>query len=131
MRRSISVTAPLMSFVSLSAQSSARLAAEGDDIVFTPIIHASVQVEHAGRVNLVDPWSADDLSRAKPADLILVTDDPGHHLDSTAIEQLRKPGMPVVMTSAGRERFPGGSVSVSDTGCCPTNVRELSASMAS
>ena len=110
MRLSISTTAFLMSFVSLSAQSSDRLGAEGGDVVITPIIHASVQVEHAGKVIHVDPWSLGDLSRAKPADLILVTDDPGHHLDPTAIERLRKPGAPVVLTAAAHGKFPGGSV---------------------
>ncbi len=110
MRVSILTTALLVSFVSLSAQSSDRISAEGGDILFTPIIHASVQVEHAGTVIQIDPWSAGDLSRAKLADLILVTDDPGHHLDPQAIEQLRKPGAPVVLTAASHEKFPGGSV---------------------
>ena len=44
MRLSISTTALLLSCVSLSAQSSHQISAEGGDIVFTPIIHASVQV---------------------------------------------------------------------------------------
>jgi L-ascorbate metabolism protein UlaG (beta-lactamase superfamily) len=110
MRLSLLMTALLMNLVSLSAQSSNRIDAEGGDIVFTPIIHASVQVEHAGKVIQVDPWSAGDLSRAKPADLILVTDDPGHHLDPQAIEQLRKRGAPVVLTAAAHARFPDGSV---------------------
>jgi L-ascorbate metabolism protein UlaG (beta-lactamase superfamily) len=110
MRLSVFTTALLMGVVSLSAQSSDRIAADGGDIVFTPIIHASVQVEHAGLVIQVDPWSVGDLSQAKPADLILVTDDPGHHLDLAAIEQLRKPGAPVVVTAAAHARFPGGTV---------------------
>ena len=110
MRFSISTTALLLSFASLSAQSSDRIGAEGGDIVFTPIIHASVQVEHAGKVIHVDPWSAGDLSRAKPADLILISDDPSHHLDPQAVEHLRKPGAPVVVTSAAHVKFPGGSV---------------------
>ena len=110
MRLSIAAMLFLTSFVSLSAQSPARIGAEGGDIVFTPIIHASVQVEHAGRVIQVDPWSAGDLSGAKPADLILVTDDPGHHLDPAAIGRLRKTGAPVVLTAAAGERFPDGRV---------------------
>ena len=110
MRLSISTTALLMSFVSLSAQSSDRISAEGGDIVFTPFIHASVEVEHAGKVIQVDPWSVGDLSRAKPADLILVTGDSGHHLDPEAIEHLRKPGAPVVLTATGQAKFAGGSV---------------------
>ena len=92
------------------AQSSSRIAAEGGDIVITPIIHASAQVEHAGRVIHVDPWSLGDLSNAKPADLILVTDDPGHHLDPEAIARLRKPGAPVVLTAKAHARFADGAV---------------------
>ena len=65
MRLFIAITALLMSVVSLSAQSSDRIAADGGDIVITPIIHSSVQVEHAGKVIQVDPWSAGDLSEAK------------------------------------------------------------------
>ena len=110
MRLSISIVAILLSAASLTAQSSDRIDAEGGEIVFTPIIHASVQVEYAGKVIQVDAWSAGDLSGAKSADLFIVTDDPGHHLDPTAIEQLRKPGAPVVLTATGLAKFAGGSV---------------------
>ena len=92
------------------AQSSSRIAAEGGDIVITPIIHASAQLEHAGRVIQIDPWSLGDLSQAKPADLILVTDDPGHHLDPDAIVQLRKPGATVVLTEKAHAQFSEGTV---------------------
>ena len=95
----------------LAAQTpSDRIAAEGGDVVITPILHSSVQIEHAGTVVHIDPWSAGDLSEAKPADLILVTDDPGHHLDPAAIERLRKPGAPVVLTAAAHARFGDGEV---------------------
>ena len=84
--------------------------ATGGDIRITPLIHASVQIEHAGKVIQVDPWSIGDLSKAKPADLILITDDVGHHLDVKAIEKLRKPGAPVVMPASGQKRIPDGIV---------------------
>ena len=100
----------LMSFVTLTAQSSDRFAAQGGDIIVTPIIHSSVQVEYDGKVIHIDPWSAGDLSSAKPADLILITDDPGHHLDLEAIRMLRKPGAPVLIPEPAQERFPDGSV---------------------
>jgi L-ascorbate metabolism protein UlaG (beta-lactamase superfamily) len=87
-----------------------RFPATGSDIEITPLIHASVQIEHAGKVIQVDPWSAGDLSRAKPADLILITDDVGHHLDVKAIARLRKPGAPVVMPANGLSRVPDGIV---------------------
>jgi L-ascorbate metabolism protein UlaG (beta-lactamase superfamily) len=87
-----------------------RFPATGGDIVITPILHSSLQVEHAGRVIQLDPWSAGDLTSAKPADLILVTDDVGHHLDVTAIQRLRKPGAPIVMPASGKAKIPDGIV---------------------
>jgi L-ascorbate metabolism protein UlaG (beta-lactamase superfamily) len=84
--------------------------ASGGDIEITPVLHSSVQLEHAGVVIQIDPWSLADLSRLKAADLILVTDDPGHHLDLTAIQRLRKPSAPVVVTANAKARFPEGVV---------------------
>ncbi len=80
------------------------------DIEITPLIHSSVQIEFGGRVIQVDPWSAIDLSRAKPADLILVTDDPVHHLDVKAIQQLRKAGTTVIIPAVGKTQVPDGLV---------------------
>jgi len=77
-------------------------------LAITPLLHASVQIEAAGRVVQIDPWSKADLSLAKPADLILVTDDPAHHLDPDAIARLRKPGAPVLLPPASLAKFPGG-----------------------
>jgi len=102
-------TAGLVVFaVSLSAAD--RVPASGGDIEITPLVHASVQLEFGGKVIQVDPWSAVDLSKAKPADLILITDDPIHHLDPRAIQQLRKPGAPVVIPATGKEKVPDGIV---------------------
>jgi len=102
-------TAGLVVFaVSLSAAD--RVPANGGDIEITPLVHASVQLEFGGKVIQVDPWSAVDLSKAKPADLILITDDPIHHLDPRAIQQLRKPGAPVVIPATGKEKVPDGIV---------------------
>jgi L-ascorbate metabolism protein UlaG (beta-lactamase superfamily) len=84
--------------------------ARGGDLTITTFLHSSVQFEHAGTVVHVDPWSLSDLSRAKPADLILVTDDPAHHLDVKAIARVRKPGAPVVTPATGLARVPGAIV---------------------
>ena len=80
------------------------------DVTITPLIHSSVQLEHAGKVIQVDPWSQGDLSRMKPADLILVTDDVNHHLDLKAIEKVRKSGAPVVIAANGLKQVPDGIV---------------------
>ena len=87
-----------------------RFPAKGGDIEITPLLHASVQVEYAGKVIQVDPWSFGDLSLARPADLILISDDVGHHLDAKAIQRLRKPGAPVIMPASGKAQVPDGIV---------------------
>jgi L-ascorbate metabolism protein UlaG (beta-lactamase superfamily) len=87
-----------------------RVPAAGGEISIRPLAHASVQVEHAGMVVQIDPWSRADLSTARPADLILITDaDAGaHHLDPAAIQRVRKPGAPVLIPSAGKEKVADG-----------------------
>lgn len=87
-----------------------RFPAKGGDIEITPLVHASVQVQYAGKVIQVDPWSFGDLSLARPADLILISDDVGHHLDVKAIAKLRKPGAPVIMPASGKPLVPDGVV---------------------
>lgn len=96
--------ASLATWVGLAAQSD-RIPAKGGDIVVTPIAHASVQIEHGNTVIHVDPWSQGDYSAAKPADLILVTDIHGDHLDPAAIMKVRKPGAPVVAPAAAAEKI--------------------------
>jgi L-ascorbate metabolism protein UlaG (beta-lactamase superfamily) len=92
------------------ATASDRVPAAGGDITITPLIHSSIQIEHAGKVIQVDPWSRLDLARYKKADLILITDDPVHHLDVKAIQQLRKPGAPVIIPEVGKAKFPDGII---------------------
>ena len=89
-----------------------RIPATGGDITIRPLAHASVQLEHAGLVIQIDPWSRADLSTARPADLILITDaDAGaHHLDPAAIQRLRKPGAPVLIPAAGKDKVADGMV---------------------
>lgn len=87
-----------------------RYPAAGGDLEITPLLHASVRIAHAGTVIYVDPWSVSNLAGAAPADLILVTDDPTHHLDVKAIRQLRKPSAPVVIPASGRTPVPDGVV---------------------
>jgi L-ascorbate metabolism protein UlaG (beta-lactamase superfamily) len=100
-----------------------RVPATGGDIEITPILHSSVQIEHAGKVIQVDPWSLGNLSQARPADLILITDDVGHHLDIKAIQQLRKPGAPVVITANGKTKVPDAIVLANGAAVMAAGVR--------
>jgi len=79
--------------------SSNTVPATGGDITITPFMHASVQIEHAGRIIQVDP-AMGDISNARPADLVLVTDIHDDHLKPGRIRKLRKPGAPVVVPAA-------------------------------
>jgi L-ascorbate metabolism protein UlaG (beta-lactamase superfamily) len=99
----------LAAFAAAISLGADRYPAAGGDIVVTPVTHASVQVEHGGKVIHVDPWSQADFSRAKQADLILVTGIEADHLDPDAIRRIRKPGAPVVMPAAGRDKLADGT----------------------
>lgn len=79
-------------------------------IEITPLIHSSVQLTYQGSVIQVDPWDRLGLPGALPADLILITDNVGHHLDEGAVQKLRKPAAPVVIAANGREQIPDGTV---------------------
>jgi L-ascorbate metabolism protein UlaG (beta-lactamase superfamily) len=75
--------------------------APGGAIVITALGHASVQIEQGNKVIIVDPVAMmADLSKAKPADLVLVTDIHQDHYDPAAVAKLRKPGAPVVVPQA-------------------------------
>jgi L-ascorbate metabolism protein UlaG (beta-lactamase superfamily) len=93
--------------VALSAQSSTTtIPATGGDITITAIQHASVQVEQAGKVIQVDPAQG-DFAKAKPADVVLVTDIHGDHLNPDLIAKVRKAGAPVVMPAAVQSQVAG------------------------
>lgn len=83
--------------------------AAGGNITITPIMHASVQVEHAGKVIQVDPAQA-DFSSAKQADLVLITDIHPDHLDPAALSKVRKAGAPVVIPAAAKDRVSDGTI---------------------
>ena len=83
---------------------------ESGVVEITPLVHSSVQLEYNTMVIQVDPWNILGLGDAKPADLILITDNPGHHLDVSAVEKLRKPGAPVVIPANGSEQLPDAIV---------------------
>jgi L-ascorbate metabolism protein UlaG (beta-lactamase superfamily) len=75
--------------------------ATGGTITFTPLQHATVQVEFGGKVIQVDPAQG-DASKAKPGDLVLVTDIHGDHLNPEMLAKVRKSGAPVVMPESVR-----------------------------
>lgn len=110
MRPFFTLVAFLAMFNVVWSMSADKFPAKEGDIEITPITHASVQVEHAGTVIHVDPWHLGDYSKAKGADLILVTDDAGDHLDLEAIRNIRKAGAPIVIPKGAKNKIPDGTV---------------------
>ncbi|MEX0963946.1 MAG: MBL fold metallo-hydrolase [Pseudohongiellaceae bacterium] len=84
--------------------------AQGGDIVITPQVHASVQIEYQGLVIQVDPWSAIDLPNYLPADIILVTDSSSHHRDLDAIAALSSQTTEVIIPANSRDVLPQARV---------------------
>ena len=84
--------------------------AEGGEIRITPILHGSVQVEVGDTVIYVDPWSKGDYSGAPKADLILVTDTHGDHLDAEMISRLSQDNTELVVSAAVAEKLGSGTV---------------------
>ncbi len=101
---------PLLMLLSSGDVWADSIAADTGTIEITPLIHSSVQLEYAGTVIQVDPWNRMGLNDAKVADLILITDNPEHHLDLTAIEKLRTYNTSIVIAANGKEQIPAGIV---------------------
>lgn len=80
------------------------------EIEITTITHNGAQLVHGDLVVTVDPWGVMGLEGLQTADLILVTDNPGHHLDPEAIAALSNADTVVLMPANGRQRLPHGRV---------------------
>lgn len=86
--------------------SSARAQGLDETIRITPLVHASVLLEYDGTTIYIDPWSVVDLEALPGADLILITDDSGHHMDAVAIQQLSRPHTTIVSPQSGEASLP-------------------------
>jgi L-ascorbate metabolism protein UlaG (beta-lactamase superfamily) len=60
------------------------------DVNITPIYHASTMIEAGGKVIYVDPAKPSDFTGLPPADLILISDIHGDHMDADAVKKLSK-----------------------------------------
>jgi L-ascorbate metabolism protein UlaG (beta-lactamase superfamily) len=92
-----------IALVPAAAWAQSVVPATGGNITITPIQHASVQLEYGGKVIQVDPAQG-DFTKAKPGDVVLITDIHGDHLNTDLIAKVRKPGAPVVMPAAVQQQ---------------------------
>jgi L-ascorbate metabolism protein UlaG (beta-lactamase superfamily) len=81
--------------------------ATGGNIELTPMTHAHVQIEYGGKVIHIDPTGQSALASAKTADIILVTDVHGDHMDAAAIDKLKKASTIYVAPMAVAGKCPG------------------------
>lgn len=80
------------------------------DLKITPIYHATLVLEHGGKVIVVDPWSKGSLDKLPKADLLLITDIHFDHLDKVAIEKVKKDGTLIVAPAAVQAEIPAAKV---------------------
>ncbi len=70
------------------------------DVKIRPVTHGSVMLEIEGRAWHIDPWSKGDYSSLPKADVILITDIHGDHMDPKAIAAIRKSSTTIVAPAA-------------------------------
>ncbi len=81
---------PLLAVFCLCATADDTVKTSKGDLTITPIMHATTMLQFQGKVWIVDPWSSADLSKTPKADVILITDIHGDHMDPKAIAAVKK-----------------------------------------
>src|ERR1700674_1614199 len=69
-------------------------------IKITPVYHASLEIEAGGKVIVVDPAKPAVFTGLPQADLILITDIHGDHMDADLIKTVSKPGTEIIAPPA-------------------------------
>jgi L-ascorbate metabolism protein UlaG (beta-lactamase superfamily) len=114
-RKSRLIYPALLSFVtavSLHAMAPAdTIQAKGGPITIQPITHAALQLKYGNNIITVDPtMMGGDYATLPKADIILVTDIHGDHLDPATIAKASKAGTTVVIPGAASAQVKDGTV---------------------
>ena len=97
--------------LALAAQAQAQpesdlIPTSGGDLRITFLGHASLMLQHGGKVIYVDPWSQQaDYGVLPKADLILITHEHRDHLDPEAVQNLRASQTIVVCNQASAAKL--------------------------
>ncbi len=101
--------------VGLGAMTAAdTVPATGGNIELTPMAHAHVQIEYGGKVIHIDPSNNTNYANAKPADIVLITDIHGDHMDPPSIDRVRKATTIYVAPAALADKFPGSTTIIAN-----------------
>lgn len=108
-------TAGLLAFLALSVSAQPQRPVEtfqtkAGPLRITPVRHASLMIESAGEVIHVDPWGQGNYEGLPKADLILLTDTHGDHLDAKQIAALRKDATVIIAPEAVSKTVPDAKV---------------------
>ena len=77
-----------------------RLILRRGPVKITPVYHASLEIEAGGKVIIIDPAKPANFAGLPQADLILVTDIHGDHLDEALLAAESKAGTEVIAPDA-------------------------------
>jgi L-ascorbate metabolism protein UlaG (beta-lactamase superfamily) len=69
-------------------------------VKITPVFHASTVIEAGDKVIYLDPAKPSDFTGLPPADLILITDIHGDHMDPAAVTAVSKSGTEILAPAA-------------------------------
>jgi L-ascorbate metabolism protein UlaG (beta-lactamase superfamily) len=84
-------------------------------VKITPIMHATMMIEGGGQVIHVDPAQG-RLGQLPKADLILITDIHGDHMDESMLRQVKKDSTMILAPSAVAKELSGEKVTVINNG---------------
>ncbi|MBI1353991.1 MAG: MBL fold metallo-hydrolase [Acidobacteria bacterium] len=91
---------PLLVCLAAPVWAADTLSTSAGGVKITPVRHGTVLLEIGGKAWYVDPWSQADFSSLPKADVILITDVHGDHMDPEAIAKIRKPSTVIVAPAA-------------------------------
>jgi L-ascorbate metabolism protein UlaG (beta-lactamase superfamily) len=86
--------------VAQSTRPSQTFETSAGPVKITPIFHASTLIEGGGKAIYLDPAKPSDFTALPPADLILITDIHGDHMDPAAIASVSKAGTQIIAPAA-------------------------------
>lgn len=95
--------------LALAAQPDVVPTAKGP-LKITPIKHASLMLEFDDKVIHIDPWSQGDYTGLPKADLILITDIHGDHMDPAKVKEIKKDNTVIVAPAAVAKTVTGATI---------------------